>query len=124
MESIGFLGLGKMGTAMATRLLESGCRLTVWNRSSDKTESLVQNGANLAASPAELANSVDIIITMLTNDAVTETIYQGTHGLLSGDIKEKLFIDMSTLRPSTVSLLADNAQNKGASFIVAPKQAT
>ena len=124
MESVGFLGLGKMGTAMATRLLGAGCSLTVWNRSSDKTEILVQNGANLAASPAELANSVDIVITMLSNDAVTEAIYQGNDGLLSGDIKDKLFIDMSTLRPSTVSLLADNAQNKGASFIDAPVSGT
>jgi len=79
-ESVGFLGLGKMGTAMATRLLGAGCSLTVWNRSSDKTEILVQNGANLAASPAELANSVDIVITMLSNDAVPRQSTKATMG--------------------------------------------
>ena len=124
MESVGFLGLGKMGTPMAARLLQAGCRLTVWNRSVGNADALVRDGADLAASPADLTNSADIIITMLANDTVTEKIYGGSSGLLIGEVKGKLFIDMSTLRPSTVSSVFDKVHNAGAHFIDAPVSGT
>ena len=124
MESVGFLGLGKMGTPMAARLLQAGYRLTVWNRSVGNADALVRDGANLAASPADLTNSADIIITMLANDTVTEKIYSGSSGLLIGEVKGKLFIDMSTLRPSTVSSVCDKVHNAGAHFIDAPVSGT
>ena len=124
MESVGFLGLGKMGTPMAARLLQAGYRLTVWNRSVGNADALVRDGANLAASPADLTNSADIIITMLANDTVTEKIYSGSSGLLIGEVKGKLFIDMSTLRPSTVSSVCNKVHNAGAHFIDAPVSGT
>ena len=113
-----------MGTPMAARLLQAGYRLTVWNRSVGNADALVRDGANLAASPADLTNSADIIITMLANDTVTEKIYSGSSGLLIGEVKGKLFIDMSTLRPSTVSSVCDKVHNAGAHFIDAPVSGT
>ena len=113
-----------MGTPMAARLLQAGCRLTVWNRSVGNADALVRDGADLAASPADLTNSADIIITMLANDTVTEKIYGGSSGLLIGEVKGKLFIDMSTLRPSTVSSVFDKVHNAGAHFIDAPVSGT
>lgn len=124
METVGFIGLGKMGIAMATRLLETGVPLTVWNRSPEKADGLVANGAKLASSVANLADSASVIITMLGNDTVTQEVYTGTDGLLSRSISGKLFIDMSTLRPSTVALLAEALLAKDACFIDAPVSGT
>lgn len=124
METVGFIGLGKMGIAMATRLLETGVAITVWNRSPEKADTLVAHGAKLASSVSDLVNSANLIITMLGNDTVTEEIYTGTDGILSGAISGKLFIDMSTLRPSTVSSLAEELLAKDACFIDAPVSGT
>jgi 3-hydroxyisobutyrate dehydrogenase-like beta-hydroxyacid dehydrogenase len=124
LETIGFIGLGKMGIAMATRLLETGVPLTVWNRSSEKADTLVAQGAKLAPSVSDLVESASLIITMLGNDTVTREIYTGTDGILSGTISGKLFIDMSTLRPSTVSSLAEELLAKDACFIDAPVSGT
>jgi 3-hydroxyisobutyrate dehydrogenase len=64
---IGMAGLGRMGEAIGLRLIECGHQLTVWNRSADKTKACVAAGAKLAASPAEVANAADVIISILTN---------------------------------------------------------
>ena len=124
METVGFIGLGKMGIAMATRLLETGVPLTVWNRSAEKADGLVANGAKFAPSVSELVDSADLIISMLGNDTVTEEIYTGADGILSRPISGKLFIDMSTLRPSTVAFLAEELLAKDACFVDAPVSGT
>jgi len=124
LETIGFIGLGKMGIAMATRLLKTGVPLTVWNRSPEKADTLVTHGAKLAQSVSDLVESASLIITMLGNDTVTREIYTGTDGILSGAISGKLFIDMSTLRPSTVSSLAEDLLEKEACFVDAPVSGT
>ena len=64
---IGIAGLGRMGTAMAERLIEVGHELTVWNRSAEKTKPLVEKGAKAAETPADLAGRVEAIITILTD---------------------------------------------------------
>jgi len=124
MASLGFLGLGKMGCSMAPRLLEAGHALTVWNRTPEKAESLVANGANNAATPADVAAAADIVVSMLADDAAVLEVFEGSGGLLSTPVEGKLFIDMSTLRPSTVSGLAERVQALGASFVDAPVSGT
>jgi 3-hydroxyisobutyrate dehydrogenase len=124
MASVGFLGLGKMGCSMAPRLLEAGHTLTVWNRTAEKAESLVANGATNAATPADVAAAADIVVSMLANDAVVLNVFEGATGLLSTPVAGKLFIDMSTLRPSTVYRLAERVQAMGASFVDAPVSGT
>src|ERR1700741_5247445 len=73
MARIGFLGLGDMGTPMARRLLRAGYDMTVWNRSAGRSLVLVQEGATLASSPAQVATRSDFVITMLSPpDALEE----------------------------------------------------
>ncbi|HVZ53464.1 MAG TPA: NAD(P)-dependent oxidoreductase [Pseudolabrys sp.] len=117
---IGVAGLGAMGAAMAARLLEMGQQVTVWNRSPDKEKPLVAAGAKAAATPAALAQACDAVITMLTDKAAIDAVYSGPDGLLSGDVKGKLFIDMSTLPPSATIDLAPKVRAQGAAFVECP----
>lgn len=124
MQRIGFLGLGKMGAVMAPRFIDAGFPLTVWNRSPDKAVSLAAAGATVAKNPAEVAENADVIVTMLRDDAAAEQVYLGQRGLLSTDVDGKLFIEMSTLRPTTARALAERAGEGGAGFIDAPVSGT
>ena len=117
---IGIAGLGRMGTAMAERLIEVGHELTVWNRSPDKTKPLVGAGATAASTPAELAARVEAIITILTDGKALDAVYHGPSGLLSGDINGKLVIEMSTVQPETEVALAEEVRAKGAAFVECP----
>ena len=65
--NIGIAGVGKMGTAIAARLMETGNQVTVWNRSLEKTKSLADAGAKVATTPADLAKAVEVVITILTD---------------------------------------------------------
>jgi 3-hydroxyisobutyrate dehydrogenase len=117
---IGVAGLGKMGAAIASRLIEVGHQVTVWNRSADKTEPLVKEGAVAAATPAQLAAQSETIITILTDAAAIDAVFQGANGLLSGDVKGKLFIEMSTVQPQTEIALAEKVRGKGAAYVECP----
>ncbi|HXH95874.1 MAG TPA: NAD(P)-binding domain-containing protein, partial [Gaiellaceae bacterium] len=68
------IGLGNMGTAMAERLLDAGYGLVVYNRTSEKAAPLAARGAEVAATSAELAEQVDVVLTSLANDAALETV--------------------------------------------------
>src|SRR6266545_4472036 len=96
---IGIAGLGRMGAAMAARLIEVGHQVTVWNRSAGKAKPLADAGAKVAASPSELTRAVEAIITCLTDAEAIDRVYGGPDGLLAGDLKGKLVIEMSTVRP-------------------------
>src|SRR5512140_1774446 len=117
---IGLAGLGAMGAAIAARLLEVGHQVTVWNRSAEKAEPLVAAGARVAKSPAELASTVEAAITILTDGAAIDAVYNGTSGLLSGNVKGKLFIEMSTVAPKVEIELAAKVRAKGAAFVECP----
>jgi len=109
-----------MGSAIAARLIEVGHEVTVWNRSADKLEPLVEAGAKVAASPAELAGKVDTVVTILTNADAIAAVYDGPSGLLAGTVKGKLVIDMSTVQPETEIALAAKVRAKGATFVECP----
>src|SRR5882724_2442959 len=94
---VGVAGLGKMGAAIAHRLIETGNEVTVWNRSAEKCRPLAAAGAAVAASAAGLAGAAETIITTLTDAAAIESVYGGPSGLLAGDVEGKLFIEMSTV---------------------------
>ena len=117
---VGVAGLGRMGAAIAAHLKDVGHELVVWNRSSDKTKPLVAAGAKVAASPAELAGQVDTIVTILTNRDAIASVYEGASGLLSGNVKGKLFIEMSTVQPETEVALAEKVRAKGGVFVECP----
>jgi 3-hydroxyisobutyrate dehydrogenase len=117
---IGVAGLGAMGANIAARLLEVGHQVTVWNRNPEKTKPLVTAGAKAAASPAALADAVEAVITILTDGAAIDAVYNGPNGLLFGNVKDKLFIEMSTVAPKVETELAPKVRAKGAAFVECP----
>ncbi len=117
---IGVAGLGRMGSAIAARLMEVGHQVTVWNRSADKVKPLAQAGAKVAASPAELVGQVETVVTILTDRTAIAAVYEGPAGLLAGNAKGKLFIEMSTVQPETEIALAEKVRAKGATFVECP----
>ncbi|MFN7087623.1 MAG: NAD(P)-dependent oxidoreductase [Burkholderiales bacterium] len=117
---IGVVGTGRMGAAMASRLLDCGHELIVWNRTAGKTAALAAAGARVAATPAEVAANAGIIISMLTDAAAVRSAYLGAAGLLGGDVGGRLFIEMSTVRPDSQRALASEVRSKGAAMIECP----
>ena len=109
-----------MGAALALRLLGVGRLLTVWNRTPEKTAALAAAGATVAASARELASASDLVITMLTDAAAIDAAYHGASGLLAGDVRGKLFVDMSTVRPEVERALAATVRARGAALIDCP----
>jgi 3-hydroxyisobutyrate dehydrogenase len=118
--NIGIAGTGRMGSAIATRLIGLGHALTVWNRTADKTKAAAAAGATVVATPAELAARAETVITILTNAQAIDAVYYGKDGLLSGAVKGKLFIEMSTVRSETERSLAAKVAAKGAVFVECP----
>jgi len=117
---IGIAGTGRMGAAIATRLLGLGHEITVWNRTADKTKALAAAGARVASTPAQLAAASEIVISILTNADAIAAAYHGKDGLLAGDVAGRLFIEMSTVRPATEQALAAKVKAKGAAFVDCP----
>ncbi len=117
---VGIAGLGRMGGAIAARLIEVGREVTVWNRSAEKIKPLAAAGARVAASPAELAAKVDAVITALTDHDAMLAVYSGPSGLLTEDVTGKLFIEMSTVQPESEVALAEKVREKGGLFIDCP----
>jgi 3-hydroxyisobutyrate dehydrogenase len=117
---LGIAGIGKMGAPIAQRLIEVGHQLTVWNRSPDKARPLAKLGAAIAASPKEIAEKSEAVITILTNAAAIDQVYGGASGLLAGDVQGKLFIEMSTVEPDTEKTLAEKVRARGAALVECP----
>jgi 3-hydroxyisobutyrate dehydrogenase-like beta-hydroxyacid dehydrogenase len=111
MAKVAFLGLGQMGAPMAARLLASGHDLVVWNRNAAKAESLVRQGARLAASPQQAAMGRDVAITMLADPAALADVVFGPAGLAGGLVSGSTLIDMSTVGPDAVQRTAAQLPN-------------
>jgi 3-hydroxyisobutyrate dehydrogenase-like beta-hydroxyacid dehydrogenase len=124
MERIGMAGLGRMGRAMAERLLAAGFPLAVYNRTRAKAEQLLARGATWAATPAELAGQADIILTILTDDQAVRQVYAGPGGLLEGDCRSRLLIEMSTIRTATIHDVRPLVEAHGARLLDAPVSGT
>jgi 3-hydroxyisobutyrate dehydrogenase len=119
MAKIGFLGLGEMGTPMATRLLRGGHDLTVWNRSAERTAPLAKEGAAVASSPAKAAAGADFVITMLATPEAIEQVLFGSDGVAPALSPGQILIDMSTVGPDEVRSVATRLP-EGVSLIDAP----
>jgi 3-hydroxyisobutyrate dehydrogenase-like beta-hydroxyacid dehydrogenase len=120
-ESVGFVGLGIMGSRQAANLAGAGYELTVFNRTRERAEAWVaEHGGTVAASPSEVASASDIVITMVVDgDQVKHTIL-GEGGALEGAREGTLFVDMSTIAPATARELAATLSAKGHAFVDAP----
>src|SRR5215208_3469605 len=119
-ERVGFIGLGIMGMPMARNLMEAGYELTVHNRSPEKAEELGKEGAAVAATPREVAENSDVVITMLPDSPQVREVVAGEEGVLEGISEGALLIDMSTISPVVTEELAEALQEKGASMLDAP----
>ena len=117
---IGIAGLGRMGAAVAARLMEVGHTVQVWNRTPDKAKPLIDAGAKQAATPEDLAEHSEVVITLLTDADAIDHVYNGEHGLLAGDAHDKLFIEMSTVRPEVEFALAEVVRAGGGRFVECP----
>ncbi len=109
-----------MGAAIATRLAGLGHEVTVWNRTAAKAQALTAIGAKVATTPRELASGAEVVISILTNAEAIDATYDGEDGLLAADIKGKLFIEMSTVRPVTEQALAAKIKARNAALIDCP----
>lgn len=107
MAIVGFCGLGRMGLPMATRLLDAGHELVVWNRTTERADELVARGARLADPPADLVGQVEVVITMLSDADALEQVVFG-HGGLATALAGHSFIEMSTVGPDAIRKLAAN----------------
>jgi 3-hydroxyisobutyrate dehydrogenase len=107
MARIAFLGLGRMGAPMARRLLDAGHELTVWNRTAERADPLVEAGASVASSPAEAGAKADVAITMLTDPEAIEAVVFGRSGLARSLGEGGTLVDMSTVGPDAVRSVGD-----------------
>lgn len=117
---LGIAGLGAMGAAVAARHLGLGHEVTVWNRTPDKARPLGEAGARVAKSPAEVAAASEAVITLLTDGAAIDAVYNGPEGLLSGNVQDKLFLEMSTVAPKVEIDLARKVRAKSAVMVECP----
>jgi 3-hydroxyisobutyrate dehydrogenase len=120
MKTIGFLGLGLMGTGMVTRLLDAGFPVTVWNRNAARAEPVRAKGATLAASPREAAAAADVVIAMVADDPASRAVWTGVDGAIGGLRPNAVAIDCSTLSPEWVTELAAAVAARDAVFLDAP----
>lgn len=104
------LGMGKMGHALAGRLLGDGHEVTVWNRTPGKADDLVEAGARQAASAAEAGEKAEVVITVLTDDSAVLTVMAGKDGVAGRLGRESVLIDMSTVSPATSAELAETSK--------------
>lgn len=116
----GFLGLGIMGTAMARRLVQSGRKVTVWNRTEEKCDELVAEGAYKAATPAQVVQQCDITFAMLSTPEVALEVATGENGVVQAMEPGKGYVDMSTVDARTAQSIASSIHSKGGSFLEAP----
>ncbi|GAB1421406.1 NAD(P)-dependent oxidoreductase [Anaerolineales bacterium] len=120
MSKVGFIGLGIMGQGMANNLLQAGFDLMVWNRTASKSQSLVDAGAQLAASPSDLATHCEVIISCVSDTPDVEAIMLGEQGVIHGINPDALVIDMSTISPAVTKEIANQLKAKGAHMLDAP----
>ena len=119
-KKIGFIGLGNMGIPMAKNLISAGYHLQVYNRTISKTGELESSSITVCKTPAEAADNVDIIITMLSEDEIVKETVLGGEGILKTLAKNALHISMSTISPDTAQLLAEEHKNAGNHYLAAP----
>jgi 3-hydroxyisobutyrate dehydrogenase len=117
---LGIAGTGKMGSAIARRLMSQGHTVAVWNRTAGKAQSLVQEGAHWADTPAAVAAASEAVITILTDAKALDEVYFGRDGLFARDVRGKLFIEMSTVPPAKQQEMGPKVKAAGAAYVECP----
>ncbi|GLO62687.1 3-sulfolactaldehyde reductase [Vibrio sp. MACH09] len=120
MSTIGFIGLGQMGSPMAANLIKGGHSLKVYDISKEAIDVLVNLGATSAASPQAAAEGADFIVTMLPNGALVRNTIFADNGIIKGMSKDALLIDMSTIHPFETDALVKDMTAQGFAMMEAP----
>lgn len=119
--SVGFMGLGRMGSLMAANVAKAGYSLTVYNRTVSVAERFVaSNGGSVAVTPAQLAESAEVVISMLADGDVLIATYLGDDGVLEGLQPGTVAVDMGTSGPPAVKAVRDKVEEAGGVLVEAP----
>jgi len=124
MTTIGFLGLGIMGKAMASNLVKAGFDVTVWNRNPAKCDELVLQGAHLGTSPKDVTKHCDITFAMVSDPDAALALCQGPDGVLAGIGSGRGYVDMSTVDNTTSKAISNLITQAGGRFLEAPVSGT
>jgi 3-hydroxyisobutyrate dehydrogenase-like beta-hydroxyacid dehydrogenase len=119
-ESIGFVGLGNMGRAMAGSLLKAGYSLRVYNRDARKAEKLVAEGVQQVMRPGEAVEPGGIVITMVADDAALESVTMGKEGILEHLGSGGIHVSMSTVSPAIARRMTELHAQHGTTYVAAP----
>lgn len=120
MKSIGFIGLGVMGQAMAANLLKAGFPLTIFNRTLSRCTPLGELGAVIAACPADVARRSEVVILMVSDTSAVESLLYGADGVAEGLEKGTIIVDMSTISPAAAMRFAADLRGRGCEMLDAP----
>src|SRR5690606_8616669 len=118
--TVGFIGLGNMGNPMAGNVLKQGFSLTVFDKNPAAMKNLVEAGANAAASPREVADKAEVVLTCLPGSPEVEELYLGAEGLVACTRPGNVLVDMSSVLPSTPRKIEPLAKARGVQFLEAP----
>ncbi len=113
MQTIGFIGLGNMGGNMAARYLAAGYTVYGEDRDRASAQGLVDQGLRWAATPREVAEAADIVLTSLPNDEIVASVASGPDGIIAGLNEGKLWADLSTISPRATRDLAERVREQG-----------
>jgi 3-hydroxyisobutyrate dehydrogenase len=116
---LGWIGIGRMGYAMAERLAKAGCDITVWNRTREKAEPLAKSGAKIAGALAELA-ACDIVFTMVAAGKDVKEVLFGPNGVTSGGRAPKIVVDSTSISIEESAEIREKLGRLGARFLAAP----
>jgi 3-hydroxyisobutyrate dehydrogenase/glyoxylate/succinic semialdehyde reductase len=117
---IGFIGLGIMGSRMAANLQKAAHELTIYNRTREKAEALIKEGAEWCDTPAQLAEKVDILFTMLAHPEAVSQVAFGDNGYMENMKPNAIWVDCSTVNPSFSKSMAAEAQKRQIRYVDAP----
>ncbi len=115
--TVGFIGMGHMGSAMARRLLDAGYRLTIYDRTQERARQLGQQGATVAQTPKDLAAQCDVVMVCVTDDAAQQQVMLGPDGALAGIRDGATVVDLSTVSPGASRRLHQAAREHGVAML-------
>jgi 3-hydroxyisobutyrate dehydrogenase-like beta-hydroxyacid dehydrogenase len=120
MATVGFVGLGAMGSTVTKRLLDAGHTVHGYNRTRQKAEWLVEQGLRLEDTPRAVTEKVDVVMTMVTNTKALEAVARGEDGILGALKPGQIWVDSTTGSPANVRKLAEEVEALGAFLLDAP----